>query len=155
MDSLWKETGKPVPWHVEKAEVLSHVSDSAFMASCSSHTIQVAGGKGREWENKEPPAVGEDWGQEGLMDLKELKSMGPDETHPRVQRDWWKEWLGHYLSYLRSCGSPEKFPLMPKGENITQLFLERGIRKIQRTTGSQVSPQWLERAWSRSSWKQC
>lgn len=41
MDPLWKERGKPVPWDVEKAEVPSHVSDSAFMASCSSHTAQV------------------------------------------------------------------------------------------------------------------
>lgn len=95
---------------------VSHVSLSALMASCSSHRAQVAGGKGREWENKELPTVGENWGQESLRDLKVHKSMGPDEMHPWVQRDCWKKWLGHYLSYLRSCGSPEKFSLTAKGE---------------------------------------
>lgn len=118
VDSLWKEMGNLVTWDMEKAEVLSHVSDSAFMASCSSHTAQAAGGKGREWENKEPPTGGEDWGQEGLRDLKVHKSMGPDKMHPRVHRDCWRKWLSHCPSDLRNCGIPETFPLMPKGETI-------------------------------------
>jgi len=33
---------------------------SVFMGKCSSHTTQVAGGTSRDWENEEPPTVGED-----------------------------------------------------------------------------------------------
>lgn len=103
MDPLRKEMGAPVPWDVDRAEVLSHVSDSAFAASCSSHSAQVAGGKGRERENKELPAAGEDWGRGGRRYLKVHKSMGPNEMHLQVQRDWWRKWLGHHHpSCLRS-----------------------------------------------------
>ncbi|GAB0176047.1 nucleoside diphosphate kinase 6 [Grus japonensis] len=45
---------------------------------------QVTEGKDRDWENEEPPTVGEDQVQDHLRNLKEHKSMGPDEMHPRV-----------------------------------------------------------------------
>ncbi|GAB0202862.1 hypothetical protein GRJ2_002751800 [Grus japonensis] len=57
---LWKETGDLVTWGMEKAEVLNDVFASVFTSKCSSHTIQVAEGKCKGWENAEPPAVGED-----------------------------------------------------------------------------------------------
>ncbi|KFO09640.1 hypothetical protein N312_07356, partial [Balearica regulorum gibbericeps] len=41
---------------------------------------------GRDWENEEPPAVGEDQIQDHLGNLKVHKSMGPDEMRPRVLR---------------------------------------------------------------------
>jgi len=58
--SLWKETGDLVTWDMEKAEVLNDFFASVFTGKCSSHTVQVAEGKGRDWENKELPTVGED-----------------------------------------------------------------------------------------------
>ncbi|KFO03911.1 hypothetical protein N312_07867, partial [Balearica regulorum gibbericeps] len=42
---------------------------------------------GRDWENAEPPIVGEDQVQEYLRNLKVHNSMGPDELHPRVLRE--------------------------------------------------------------------
>ncbi|KFV90108.1 hypothetical protein N327_12429, partial [Fulmarus glacialis] len=40
-----------------------------------------AKGKGRDWENEEPPTVGEDQVQDHLRNLKVHKSMGPNEIH--------------------------------------------------------------------------
>jgi len=57
---LWKETGDLVTWDMEKAEVLNEVLASVFTGKCSSHTVQVVEGKGRDWQNKEQPTVAED-----------------------------------------------------------------------------------------------
>ena len=57
---LQKETGDLVTWDMEKAEVLNDFFASVFTSKCSSHTTQVAEGKGRDWENEELPTVGED-----------------------------------------------------------------------------------------------
>jgi len=57
---LQKETGKVATQDMEKVEVLSDFFASVFTDKCSSHTAQVAEGKGRDWENEEPPAVGGD-----------------------------------------------------------------------------------------------
>ena len=57
---LPKAAGDLVTRGVEKAEVLNDFSASVFNSKCSRHTVQVAEGKGRDWENEEPPTVGED-----------------------------------------------------------------------------------------------
>ncbi|GAB0182749.1 hypothetical protein GRJ2_000740200 [Grus japonensis] len=57
---LQNETGDLVNWVVEKAEVLNNFFASVFIGKCSNHTAQVAEGKGRDWENEEPPTAGED-----------------------------------------------------------------------------------------------
>jgi len=57
---LWKEMGALVTWDMEKAEVLSDFVASVFTGKCSSHTAQVTEGKVRDWDNEEPPTVGED-----------------------------------------------------------------------------------------------
>jgi len=84
---LRKEAGHLVHRDVEKAEVLNDFFASVFNSKWSSHTAQVAEGKGGGWENEEPPTVGEDWVRDRLSNLKVHKSMGPDETHPRVLRE--------------------------------------------------------------------
>jgi len=84
---LWKETGDLVTWDMEKAEVFNEFFASVFTSKCSSHTTQVTGCKGRDWENEEPPTVGQDQVRDHLSKLKVHKSMGPDEGHPWVLRE--------------------------------------------------------------------
>jgi len=60
VDTLRKEAGDLVTWDMEKAEVLNDFFASVFNSKCSSHTAQVAEGKGRDWENEDPSSVGED-----------------------------------------------------------------------------------------------
>ncbi|GAB0176409.1 mitochondrial enolase superfamily member 1 [Grus japonensis] len=79
------ETGDLVTQDMEKAEVLNDFFASVFTGKCLSHTAQVA--EGRDWENAEPPTVGEDQVQEYLRNLKVHKFMGPDEMHLRVFRE--------------------------------------------------------------------
>jgi len=55
---------------VEEAGVLNKRFASVFNSKCSSHTAQVAEGKGRDWENKELPTVGEGEVQDHLRNLK-------------------------------------------------------------------------------------
>ncbi|KFQ76045.1 hypothetical protein N337_12204, partial [Phoenicopterus ruber ruber] len=57
---LQKETGDLTTWDIDKTEVLKDFFASVFTGKCSGHTTQVAEGKGRDWENEEPPTVGED-----------------------------------------------------------------------------------------------
>jgi len=84
---LQKEAGDLVTRDVEKAEVLNDFFASVFNSKCSSHTAQVAEGKGGDWESEEPSTVGEDQVRDRLSNLKVHKSMGPDEMHPRVLRE--------------------------------------------------------------------
>ncbi|KAK4811875.1 hypothetical protein QYF61_012293 [Mycteria americana] len=65
--------GDLVTQDMEKAEVLNNFFASVFTGKCSSHTAQVAEGKGRDWENKEPPTVGEDRVRDHLRNLKGKK----------------------------------------------------------------------------------
>ncbi|KFV19528.1 hypothetical protein N340_02998, partial [Tauraco erythrolophus] len=57
---LWKETGDLATRDMEKAEVPNDFFASVFTGKSSSGTAQVTEGKGRDWENEEPPTVGED-----------------------------------------------------------------------------------------------
>ncbi|PKU41336.1 rna-directed dna polymerase from mobile element hypothetical protein [Limosa lapponica baueri] len=66
----------------ELSKIKMHPVENFIWASkCSHHTTQVIGGKGRDWENEEPPTVEEDQVQNPLRNLKVHKSMGPDEIH--------------------------------------------------------------------------
>ncbi|GAB0209645.1 mitochondrial enolase superfamily member 1 [Grus japonensis] len=76
--------GDLVTQDMEKAEVLNDFFASVFTSKRSSHTAQVTEGKGGDWENEEPPTVGEEQVREYLRNLKVHKSMGPDEMHLQV-----------------------------------------------------------------------
>jgi len=78
---LWKEMGDLVTWDMEKTEVLNDFFASVFTDKCSSHTAQVAESKCRDWEDEEPPTVGEDQVRDHLRSLKVHKSMASDEMH--------------------------------------------------------------------------
>ncbi|GAB0191324.1 mitochondrial enolase superfamily member 1 [Grus japonensis] len=82
---LWNETGDLVTQDMEKAEVLNDFFASVFTGKSLSHTAWVT--EGRDWENAEPPTVGDDQVQEYLRNLKVHKSMGPDELHLWVLRE--------------------------------------------------------------------
>jgi len=116
---LWKEAGDLVTQDVEKVEVLNNFFTSVFNSKCSSHTAQVAEGKGRGWENEEEA---EDQVRDCLRNLKVPKSMGPDELHPRVLRELVDE-VARSLSIIfeRSWWSGE-VPTDWRRGNITPIF---------------------------------
>jgi len=84
---LWKDRADLVTRNMEKAEVLNDTFVSVFTCKCSSHTAQVTEDRGRDWENAELSTLREDQVRDHLRNLKVYKSMGPDETLPRVMRE--------------------------------------------------------------------
>ncbi|KAK4819916.1 hypothetical protein QYF61_014651 [Mycteria americana] len=121
---LWKETGDLVT--------------QVFTSKCSSDTTQVTEGKHRDWENEEPPAVGEDqvqdhrrWferkfetieGSSRPSKLKVHKPMGPDEMHPRVPRELAEEVAKPLFIIFEKLWQSSEVPTDWKRGNIAPIF---------------------------------
>jgi len=103
--------------------VLSDFFASVFTNKCSSHTAQVADGKGRDRENDKRLTV-EDQARYHLRNLKVHKSMGPGEMHPWVLRKLADEVVKPLSMYEKLWQSGE-VPTDWKWGNITPIFKQQ------------------------------
>ncbi|PKU32892.1 rna-directed dna polymerase from mobile element jockey-like [Limosa lapponica baueri] len=118
---VWKEIADLVTRDTEKASV--------FTTKCSSHTTQVAEGKGRDWETKEPPTVGEDQIQDYLKNLKVHKSVGFDEIHLRILKELMDEVAKPLSIIFEKSWQSSEVPTEWKRGNITSIF-KKGKKEV-------------------------
>jgi len=71
----------------DKLVTIDEEKGSLFTGNLSSHTSQVNGLQGGDWRSKVPPTLREDQVCDHLRNLNLHKSMGLDDTRPRVLRE--------------------------------------------------------------------